>query len=854
MPEHARAQPEQDEQQEAVQAPPPARQAAPGRAPLTAARVLDLQRGAGNAAVSAMLGGRPTVARLVTATHRTHAEILALKLSEFVDHADAQADWATEPGRPSGTPAMAADDVEKLRRLLEFARRRENGRRPIVAGCGDMTVGSLLAANLDDRKRELLARYCAAVARTRVTVELEKVADVATGLQYGEALEKLEATPGPGVSHAIFDQTEGRDTFGRLLRSGFLDDFINYCTVCHPLLEAPHSEIDSYLALRREGADPVDYHSTLPRIRNYHRFERAALDALVRNFAHTRKDKPLFLILHSNFDHNGAFHRDPNLTAVIRDSRHLTLMIEGKETLAEIQGELRPLAQAYGEGDRIQQVMFAGHGNSNVIQMAGRMDTDALNRGEAADDAEINQSLTSGPGQTAETDALMRELLANMANDPNARIVLNGCLTASNSVDAPLDPDPDAAARQVSAAINAEPSLQTYLQQAAARAGSPVSVRGANASFGQVGLQDAAGNLDIVAAGGADPQLTASKLDYIRGGTEPQGALRAVLEVWAADRLATPRTTSAIDAVRTRLRTEAASPAWDPRIIRTLYEIVSASPDDAELIRRLGVCAGDLGELKFEQNCRVSKLNSVPAAQAPAIYTGLTATSFWGSRPRIPLVVLQQWMLVDDAKRADFLAKLGTDFTCNTARRYVDFGVIGAALPALLPVAHAATPSRGELKLALLGVTGDAVDATSRAFLRAVIGAASEFPAALDIDGLLGGGYQQADVEIAIGVRSADGGAPPDRGGGRAADPNNVDLNRNGVNDFRIDPMTRRGAVAATVLNVRARPGMDARIIGGLPQGSAVEVIGSSGDWYAIENRGRVAFVHKNWVTLEANL
>jgi hypothetical protein len=359
---------------------------------------------------------------------------------------------------------------------------------------------------------------------------------------------------------------------------------------------------------------------------------------------------------------------------------------------------------------------------------------------------------------------------------------------------------------------------------------------------------DAAGNLDIVAAGGADPQLTAAKIDYVRGGTEPQGALRAVLEVWAADRVASPPTTTAIDAVKNRLKTEAPSPAWDARIIRTLYEIVQANPDNGELIRQLGLCAGDLSELKHQEQCRVAKLASVPAAQLPTIYTGLTATSFWTAVPRIPLVVLQSWLQPDATKKPAFLAQLGgAAFTCSSAKDFVDLPLLGAKLGELLPVADGPTASTGQLKLALLGVARGAPDPTCKAFLRAVVGTGSGFAPALKIDSLLGGMSTQADVEVAIGVR---GPAAAPVVGGPAAPPNNVDLDGDGINDFRVEPITRRGAVMASALNVRKRPDMAADVLDLLPRGARVTLIGTSGDWYAIEHRPGTAFVHKDYIDL----
>jgi hypothetical protein len=823
--------------------------------------MLSLQQGAGNAAVSRMVLARqvpPVAPPAPAAVHHTKAELDTMTLTDFDAYATDQADWATEPNRPPATPAMPEDYKRKLRRLLEYAREDDGGRQPILAGCGGMTVQDLIATGLDGAVRNELRHYGRAVAQSTVTVQLGSTTDVARARQYGRALEKLERTPGPGVSHTIFKQTEGADQLGELIDSGHLDDFITYCRRCHPLLEADNGkEIISYLALRTEGADPVSYRGKLPDVRNIHRFQKALLDAAVLNLKHTRKDKPLYLILHSAFDHNGAFHRDENLTAVFTDSTHLALMIEGKESLAEMSSELGPLARKYGQGNKIQQVMIAGHGNAQVIELAGTLDTAALDAGGTNTDAEQGDNLTSSTGATADTDRFMAELLRNMANDPSARIVLNGCLTASNSVNAPLDADPATAAQQVHDAISAEPSLQTYLGAAAAAAGNQAQVRGANASFGKVGLMDAAGNLDIVPGARApDPLLTAAKVDYIRGGNEPQGCMRAVLEVWSQDRLASPQTTAARDAVKGRLG-DADSTNWDQRIIRTLYDLADKNWDNAELIRQLGDAAGDLSELKFERSCRVSALASVPAAHAATIFQGLTTAAFWTSVPRIPLVVLQKWMPIEPAARqTEFMTTLGGTFTCRSAQRFVDFtGPIAGHLGALLPAGHGPTASRAELILSLLGVETDesAPEATSRAFLVAAWGAGPSFPAAMGVDALLDGLSTAQSVERAIGVRAPLGGGGG--GGGGAAGPVlNVDLDRDGVNDFHVDPITRRGLVAASRLNVREKPGMGETIVGGLPQGQQVNAIGTSGDWYAIEFHGGAAFVHQDWVTLRQQL
>jgi hypothetical protein len=852
MPERA-PQPER-EPDAAAQAEPAARPSPQAPDPHG---ILALQRGAGNAAVAALLGGSrvPKLARFEllpgeAVVHRTKAQIDAMTLSAFNDYAEQQADWAMEPGRPPATPKMTPDEIAKLRQLLEFAREEDGGKQPILAGCGDMRVTALLAVVGDVATRELLRRYGRAVARVGVAVKLKPVAFVDRALDYARALEKLEVDPGPGVSATIFKQT-GTDQLGTLMDLGFLDDFINYCQTCQPLLEASNgSEINSYISLRlTEATDPVGFLADLPEIRNYHRFEKAALTRLVANRKYFKQDKPLVLILHSAFDHNGAFHRDPFLTAVITDDRKLTLMVEGKESLADVASEIGPLAATYGKGGKIHQVMIAGHGNAKSMQLAGTLDESILDAGGTGTSAERNERLSSIPGAaaTAETDKLMAELLKNMSSDPSARIVLNACLTASNTVNKPLSADPDDAADEVIGAIAAEPSLATYLGQAAANAKNPLQVRGANASFGQVKLMDAAGNLDIKPEGSPDPMMTASKLEYVRGGNEPQGCLRAVLEVWAQDRASLFGGSSALDAIKARLK-EPDSLVWDQRVIRTLYAIVLANPDDAELIRVLQAPAGDISELKFEEECRVAHLASVPDAQMATIFTGLTTASLWGV-PRMPLVILQKWLTKDNSKRAAFLAKLA-EFNCESAQPFVDLGVLGPHLPALLDLGHAAAPAKGELILALLGVEQDPEnpEPRSKAFLRAVVGANPGFPPGLGIDALLGGLSNTAAVEKAIGVRDPD---PLDPDAGKDKKKPNVDLDGDGVNDFYVQPITRHGFTTASLLNVRKKPGKGEAVVEQVPRDTHLEAIGKSDDWLAIEYKGRTRFVHKDYVTLE---
>jgi hypothetical protein len=813
------------------------------------------QRSVGNAAIVQRLAP-PTVQR-VAATHHTEAEIRAMSLRDFDAYAKKQADWENEPGKPAATPALPDASRVQLRALLEWARSKDGGQQAILAACGGMTVSDLLGTAMTDPVKQQLRTYSIAAAQAAPTAEVDTIDDLAKAQKIGEALLKLEPALTQGVCHTVLRKDDNfGDGLQRLLTAGAVDDFLRYVSTCQPLLEAPR-EVDSFLAMRAESVDFAAMKAQLKGyVRNLHRFEKAALNALVANLADTSKKKPLFLVLHSNLDHNGAFHRDPNMTAVITNAKHLTLMVEGAQTLAEVAGDIGPLATAYGRGGKISQVMIAGHGNTNVIELAGTVNPAGLANvpfGTEVNQGENSAELSSAPGKTADTDAFMKTLFANMANDPDSRIVLNGCLTASQGVSGPLDPDPKKAALQVSAAVKAEPSLVNYLKTSATTAGSNAKVMGANASFGQVGLQDAAGNLDIVAEDpkhpgkNPDPKLTAPKLDYIRAGTEPLGVLRAVLEVWAQDVTATPATRTAADTVHDRVTKEPASTVWNPRVIQTLLKVVDGAIDNAEQTRQLAEAASALGGIS-EGAYSVPDLDSgVPHTLIPTIYGAMHGASRF-AESAVSLTVLQSWMVVEKAKEADFMTALQAD-PLSDARKYVHRPTVGTVMADLLPLADAAAPKTGQLKLALLCVSpGGAVDPQAVAFLRAVVGKKATFDPALGVEALLDKTATLDDIEIAIGLRAPAGGGGG--GGGRAAPPANVDLNKNGINDLHVDSMTATGTVTAGRLNVREQPSMAAAIVAGLSAGDNVEILGATQYWYAIRLGGRTRFVFKTFVSI----
>ena len=58
------------------------------------------------------------------------------------------------------------------------------------------------------------------------------------------------------------------------------------------------------------------------------------------------------------------------------------------------------------------------------------------------------------------------------------------------------------------------------------------------------------------------------------------------------------------------------------------------------------------------------------------------------------------------------------------------------------------------------------------------------------------------------------------------------------------------GIVTAKLLNVRQNPSTNATILGQLKEGTKIEVVGSTGNWYEIVYKGKKAFVYKDYVKI----
>ncbi len=696
------------------------------------------------------------------------AAVRTMTLQEFNTHATEQADWHANPALPK-KPIR-----DHLRELLFFARTNNGAALP---ACDEMRIHDLLVAlkkHGDEALRSL--RKYADIVRRGEPINLKKTTNVKAAIDWGKNAEMLI----PAFGDNILKGAMTEDAFVTMVDFDLVDGVIDYYQSVKPtpIFQANNGrDFYSYAQIsHNDGKKPKDYKSTIiaDKIRNYHRFTKTALDRLVINYGDKSKAKPLTLIVHSSLDHNGAFHRDPNLDAVITNNNMLTLMIEGATTLAEVQGDIGPLAQAYGRRGKIDQVMLAGHGGAQLIEVAGELRGGGqLNRrGELE---EVNEDIDlRGRSKRRAARALFDELLRNMDEDPamlektgkslgstklpptepHRRILFNACLTASNDIGVALDPKNKAEARrQIRGWLANNQNLVSFLiGRAAAMSRSEVTVRGSVASHGRLNMLADDDSLDLISAD--DPKLTASKIEYVKHGTEPMGVMRAVLECWSV----AEEKDRALLVSRMMARVANKSPEWNLAVIeRCMYVAMRHYWDNGKALRYLTFIAGELSHAKSESSCKVAHFANTRQTNFVGAFVlrDLSRATAWTDVPRIALVVHQVRMLLgkDGAGPGEaFINQLGAHFDCRRARRFVDLAELRPLIGTLLGGAGSA---KGKLVLALLSYVKDR-NATAKAHLEHVLDARpapnhTSFDPTLRVGALLNGISTEDEVLIRLG-------------------------------------------------------------------------------------------------------
>ncbi len=783
----------------------------------------------------------------VKSEYKNEADIKLLTLSNFYTYTHQQADWAIRTPDADLPQAVRAN----LRKLQSFAEEKR-----ILDACGDMSVNDVMTAGgtLDDIFKHL-RKYKQGYTQKLPTVELAAITDVKKAIEYAKAILKLETVLSGAVLSVTLKEKEGKwkDQLTRLIDKKWIDDLVSYIQNCHASIEANNGrDFESYIEMRQETTNPSDYKGKLANVKNFHRFEPDALNKLVENeskgnpitgWGPFKSAKPFVLILHSGLDHNGAFHRDKFLTEVIKHVKNFTLMVEGASSIGDMTSLIAPMSKQYGgTKGKINQVMLAGHGNSKSMQLAGTTSQDVEDGAVKTDTKRVTARDTDN-----DSKLLMETLFKNMANDANSRIVLNACLTASDSVPGELDPDPAKAKKQINDAINNNPSLATKFKQVAAAEKSKVTVAGANGSFGQIQLIDPkTGQLDLIPTKSPDPALTSEPIEYVRSGTEPVGVLRATVKCWAEDQA------KCMKAVQDHYDASAGA-NYDSRLIKTIFGIILKSPNDGRLMNQLSHATDTMAE--FSHSNEVNNIDELIAVRG--LIGNHLDTIYKDILPLLSdqkkMLLYQEWMLKDNAKDNDFLTALDIFATANEVQRFVNITSIAGSLARLLPLPAAAPNKNAKIKLAALGVMkgnnnpGDA----SYEFLHSLV-IDRKFPAALNIATLTG--FSEQTLLENIGITEDVAPEPPKKGGKKTPAPQptpNIDLNGDGKHDFYINTFAGGAFITADLLNVRYKPGKGYSIIATVKKGEVVVVIGDSGDWYAIQYKKRIGFIHKNYSTLQ---
>jgi Domain of unknown function (DUF4157) len=639
--------------------------------------------------------------QIIQRVRKTNLELLDLTVKAFDDHRKSeQMDWANTPGFTEAQRHI-------IWHMIDWG----------VSGLARIKLDDVVQAiEADPISQDYLKEYCTAVNGGE-TVQLEAVADLPTALKQGKWVDQLNKTVGgPRVKATI-----PADKFKDLIADETVADaFIDYYTNQNPILQTKDGrEVWAFCKLvGEEKANINDYTGTLPAIRNYHKFKKAALDKLVADLTAARTT-PLMLVLYSMFDHNGAFHRHEEMHKVITDTHNRVFLLEDMNpnlVLKLKEDGFDQLARAYGMEGKITQAVLAGHGDTHSVELAGE-DTQMVGEEVRMDGYYPATFDPDNPNATMWAE-FFEALFRNMETKGgfSSKLLLRACLTNSNEVDLPkltefmrtegiidLDAVADTKTPEHQASIRAGikqyiakyGSIATKMQTLA---GGRATVLGANASItaASTGSIKPSGELSIIAL--TDPAVDKSKLEYVQSGTEPVGAIKAVIESWAHDPIEC--------FAKMDLRIAAPVATNDDFVIHLLYGTIKANyANDILAANAFTRSAHALSSVvKGSTECRVSALTSDAMIQkhAVAFYAALLGHAPIAAVARAKLVIYQAWLLKDDAKQTAVADTLGqVNFDRNKAKDYVDIAAIASKIPAIL--ADGTASQRGRDLLALIG-------------------------------------------------------------------------------------------------------------------------------------------------------
>jgi hypothetical protein len=380
-------------------------------------------------------------------------------------------------------------------------------------------------------------------------------------------------------------------------------------------------------------------------------------------------------------------------------------------------------------------------------------------------------------------------------------------------------------------------------------------VQAARASVGVAGLtslSDAAGNLQATYP--ADPNAFGNAATYARTGLEPEGVLRAAVEVGA-----TTTTIFAEMLLRTRL-TMAVTPGWYDQITRLLVGLALPPPAmvpvgvDLHKVNELANVAEVPFLILWPQfdwiNAAAFKNRLNPQPFAADVYNGLAASVQYTApaaqhTERLRVVVDQGRLDSLGAPHVPTLLAgiLATNLTANALAPLLDTAILAPQAAALLPVGGA--PSVERIRLALAWFARDNANAGVRNFLTAQVqhppNAPAVFSAPVSAE-IQAAGLTDREILDQLGF-GANAVAPPPLGGGAPLPIANLALPGSATNTLLATGHPYLAHVIVPNASVRRGPAAAQPQFTTLANGASVHVTGFTGGWAAVDAGGRLGFI-----------
>jgi hypothetical protein len=588
-------------------------------------------------------------------------------------------------------------------------------------------------------------------------------------------------------------------------------------------------------------------------VRNLHRFPLPMLLKLVANLAITSGTKRLILVLHTGHDAPAAFQLSANLFSdlVLNAPSDLVLMIEGPTSLAAVTARIPTITATWGQlvggARRITQVIIAGHGSAQTAGLAGT-GPPVVGPGGAVSYPEESLDISTAPAK-AKTQALLDALLTHMP-PATARLLYAGCLVGATHVPA------GTASAAIPGAIAAHQSLAAFTETRAVAAGIPAGrVQAARASVGLASVTSLftpAGN--IAPTYPFDPRAFGFAASYVPAGLEPEGVLRAAVEVGAVNAV------TAETLLRTRLAL-APTGGWYDTITRLMVRIalppvvVPPTGVNLQLVNDLANVA-QIPFLSFwpQYGIQVAHYTSSINAQpfAAQIYAGLAATNAYTApvadhTERLRIIVDQGRLAQLGAPHLPVLLAgiLAGNLRANIFSDFLDLTVLAPHAAALLPAVG--VPTTEQIRLALAWFFKDPNNVTVRAFLKAQVNQPANAPAvfapAITAEISAAG---RTDREILDQLGFAAGAAAAPAAPGAAPQPlANLALPGSATNTRLVTGRPYLAIVTAATVIPRRDPANPKSGFMTLNAGAQVRVMGISGGWAVADLWGKLGFIPK---------